>query len=176
MAKRKEEKGNGFKRFLLLIVIPGALLVVIGAIFISALEMSPMEQATTWTGEEEDDGEEEVSLAEKDDEIVSLEEQLQQAEDTIEELEEEIEQMEEDEAYVEASGEELEDADGPEELTRIARVYENMRPGQAADIMEELTNDTILLHMSEMNDDSRSVILENMDPERAAEMTTLLAD
>ncbi|QQK76376.1 hypothetical protein HUG15_12945 [Salicibibacter cibarius] len=176
MVNRKEKKGNGFKRFVLFIVIPGAFLVIIGAIVLSALGMNPMEQASTWMSEEEDRDEQEPSLAESDEEVANLEEQLQEAEDTIEELEDEIEQMEEDEAFAEASTEELDEADGPEALTRIARVYENMRPGQAAEIMEELTNDEILLHMSEMNDDSRSAILENMDPERAAEITALLTD
>ncbi|QQK80251.1 hypothetical protein HUG20_10350 [Salicibibacter cibi] len=174
MAKRKEEKGNGFKRFVLLIVIPGSLLVIIGAIVLSALGMSPVEHVSTWISEEEDDGEEQESpLPDKDEEVANLEQQLQEAEDTIEELEEEIEQMEEDEAFAEESAEDDED-DASEDETRIARIYENMRPGQAAEIMEELTNDEILLHMSEMNDDSRSTILENMDPERAAEITALL--
>lgn len=190
MAKRKQEKGvatNGFKRFLLLICIPVVLLTVIGSIVFSLSGISPMEQAratasqlpivSAWISEDnDDDGEETSPLAEKDEEIANLAQQLQRAEDTIEELEAEIEQIEDDEAYAEASAQELEEAEAPEALTRIARVYENMKPRQAAEIMEELTNEAILLHMSEMNDDGRSVILENMDPERAAEITTLLAD
>ncbi|AXF55130.1 MotE family protein [Salicibibacter kimchii] len=186
MANQKEEKGNGFKRLLLFLVLPGAILVVIGGIFLSVLGLSPMEQlrttvaqwplVSTWISEDEDDGAEHESfLTEKDEEIVHLEQQLQQAQDTIDELDEEIEQMEEDETF-EASAEELDEAEAPEELTRIARVYENMRPGQAAEIMEELTNDEVLQHMAEMNDDSRSTILANMDPERAAEITSLLTD
>ncbi|SDI93907.1 MotE family protein [Natribacillus halophilus] len=186
MAKKSKRKENGLPMFLFLIVIPAAVLVVLGGVLLSLLGMNPMEQVrsaagqlpvvSTWITAEDDDevGENEGSLMENDDEIMRLEQALQQAEETIEELEEEIEQMEEDEAFAQSGEDMAEEDEAPEELARIARVYENMNPRRAAEIMEELSDDVVLLHMSEMNDDSRSDILQNMDPERAADITTLL--
>ncbi|MBB6449296.1 flagellar motility protein MotE (MotC chaperone) [Geomicrobium halophilum] len=186
MAKNKNDNPHWFQKLLFLIVIPGTLIIVLVGVVLTIFGVvNPIDQikstvssipvVSDWVHEDEKEEESEPRLAEKDEQIAHLEYELQQAESTIEDLQIELAQYEELEA-LSNENQDAGDIDTQEELSRIANVYENMNPRRAAEIMGELPNEEILMHMSEMNDDSRSDILQNMDPNRAAEITTLLAN
>lgn len=61
------------------------------------------------------------------------------------------------------------------DLKTLATYYENMDPQNAANILGKITDDNYILSiLSNMNKDSVSQILENMDPARAAAITKIL--
>ncbi|MFB4158706.1 hypothetical protein ACE1TF_02380 [Geomicrobium sp. JSM 1781026] len=174
MKKKSKDKHSSWsgKQFLLFVIlIPGIVLATILAVVFYVLDFNPLETFTA-------DSEEELLIREEEStssaDVDVLEQQLLAAEQTIEALEEELEQYEIDAAF--EGGQPPEEDAVDEELARIARIYENMNPRRAADIMSELSGEEIVTHMTEMNDQSRSGILQNMEAELAAEVMTMLSD
>jgi flagellar motility protein MotE (MotC chaperone) len=64
---------------------------------------------------------------------------------------------------------------GPsEELVKLAKLYEGMPPDEAAAILENLPNETVARIIPLMRRRSAAMIMESMDPGKAAEVSTLL--
>jgi flagellar motility protein MotE (MotC chaperone) len=61
------------------------------------------------------------------------------------------------------------------ELRSLVKVYENMKPKDAARIFEELDMDTLLLVAERMKERSLAPIMANMDPSKARDVTVDLA-
>lgn len=66
-----------------------------------------------------------------------------------------------------------------EEIKRIqslVKIYEGMKPGDAANILNSLETDILISVMERMSERRSAPILAEMDPDRAREVTTLLAE
>lgn len=61
-------------------------------------------------------------------------------------------------------------------LRSLVRIYEAMKPKEAAQILQRLDMDVLLGVVERMKDAKVAPILANMDPERAQTITALLAD
>lgn len=59
-------------------------------------------------------------------------------------------------------------------LARLARIYESMRPQEAANALINVDWDTTVLIFQRMNEDSVAQILAKMEPEAAAQLTEML--
>lgn len=61
------------------------------------------------------------------------------------------------------------------DLKTLATYYENMDPQNAANILNQIKDDNVLVSiLSNMNKDSASKILEQLNPQRAASITKIL--
>ncbi len=68
---------------------------------------------------------------------------------------------------------------GDQESKRIGslvKIYEGMKPSDAANILNALETDILISVMERMSERKSAPILANMDPDRAREVTTLLAE
>ncbi len=63
-----------------------------------------------------------------------------------------------------------------QEITNLAKLYSNMNPQNAANIISNLTTNEAILVLGKMNIDSKSKILEKMDQKKAANLSFLLID
>lgn len=63
-----------------------------------------------------------------------------------------------------------------DEIAELAKVYSNMNPKNAANIISNLSTEEAVLILSQMTVDSKSKILEKMDPKSAANISILLKD
>ena len=63
-----------------------------------------------------------------------------------------------------------------DELKDLAKTYENMKPAEAAEVLEQMSDnlDTVTLILEAMKTDSRAKIMEQMDPAFAANITKKL--
>ena len=59
-------------------------------------------------------------------------------------------------------------------VTRLARIYENMKPEEAAKALTSVDSDTTVLIFQRMTEDSVAAILAKMDPDHAAQLTEML--
>ena len=66
------------------------------------------------------------------------------------------------------------EAEGKKRVTRLARIYENMKPEQAANALVNVDWDTTVLIFQRMSEDSVAQILAKMEPEAAAQLTEML--
>lgn len=66
------------------------------------------------------------------------------------------------------------EAEEKKRVTRLARIYENMKPEQAANALINVDWDTTVLILQRMNEDSVAQILAKMEPEAAAQLTEML--
>jgi len=66
------------------------------------------------------------------------------------------------------------EAEEKKRVTRLARIYENMKPEQAANALVNVDWDTTVLIFQRMNEDSVAQILAKMEPEAAAQLTEML--
>lgn len=174
-----EKKTSKLQWFFLLFFIPAVFFIVVGVIILSILGINVFEAgkhvASQIPGVQSLLEEEEKvdtptvtveDLERKDREIVQLERQLEEKEEEIRALENELEELTLEE---EEDSEEL-PTEIQNDLKELAQVYESMSPGKAAAIMENMSTEEVLFHMSEMNVDTRGAILAKMDPEKAAEV------
>ncbi|MGB0935166.1 MAG: MotE family protein [Alphaproteobacteria bacterium] len=60
-------------------------------------------------------------------------------------------------------------------LRRLVQMYEKMKPGQAAEILQGIDLETLLEIVENMKEAKASLILANMDPQRARVVTMQLA-
>lgn len=94
----------------------------------------------------------------------------------VQELENKIDTMNKDaEAAEEAKKAETED-DYLKQVKNLAKLYAGMKPSKAAPIMENLTTDEMVQIFSVMNNDSKTAILEKMDPKKAADVSIKLKE
>lgn len=61
-------------------------------------------------------------------------------------------------------------------ISSLVRIYEGMKPSDAANILNSLETDILISVMERMSERKSAPILAAMDPERAREVTTLLAE
>lgn len=93
----------------------------------------------------------------KDDEIAALEEQIAQLTGLLEEKQQNAEAYE-------------------QKIQSLANMYANMNPSKAAPIIENLSRGEQVLILSRMAEDDRVALLQRLNPQTAAEVTTLLMD
>lgn len=112
---------------------------------------------------------------------VSLDEKelmLTQAEEVALNKDEEIARLNAQVEELEAKLDEKDTSDvaREDEIAELAKVYSNMNPKNAANIISNLGTEEAVLILSQMNVDSKSKILEKMDPKTAADISILLKD
>ena len=66
------------------------------------------------------------------------------------------------------------EAEEKKRVTRLARIYESMKPEAAANALINVDWDTTVLILQRMSEDSVAQILSKMEPEAAAQMTEML--
>lgn len=66
------------------------------------------------------------------------------------------------------------EAEEKKRVTRLARIYETMKPEAAANALINVDWDTTILIFQRMNEDSVAQILSKMEPEIAAQLTEML--
>ena len=66
------------------------------------------------------------------------------------------------------------EAEEKKRVTRLARIYENMKPEEAANALINVDWDTTVLIFQRMSEDSVAQILAKMEPEAAAQLTEML--
>lgn len=66
------------------------------------------------------------------------------------------------------------EAEEKKRVTRLARIYENMKPEAAANALINVDWDTTVLILQRMSEDSVAQILAKMEPEAAAQITEML--
>ena len=66
------------------------------------------------------------------------------------------------------------EAEEKKRVTRLARIYENMKPEAAANALINVDWDTTVLIFQRMSEDSVAQILSKMEPEAAAQLTEML--
>ena len=59
-------------------------------------------------------------------------------------------------------------------VTRLARIYENMKPEEAANALSNVDSDTTVLIFQRMTEDAVAAILAKMEPDHAAQLTEML--
>lgn len=188
----EKKKMNPILWFLFAIVIPVSIVLVIIFVILSLAGFNVLD----WTREkgselpvvsnfvsspEEVAIEEEISRLEeelemKDEEIEQLEFTIDELEDEIVHLEQEISSQEEIIANFEA--EETDEEDGEEtdndSLSEMAKTFEEMKAKGAAQILENMTEEEVVIIMRELPNDVRGAILEAMDAEIAASIAAQL--
>ena len=66
------------------------------------------------------------------------------------------------------------EAEEKKRVTRLARIYESMKPEEAANALVNVDWDTTVLILQRMNEDSVAQVLAKMEPEVAAQITEML--
>ena len=66
------------------------------------------------------------------------------------------------------------EAEEKKRVTRLARIYESMKPEDAANALINVDWDTTVLILQRMNEDSVAQVLSKMEPEAAAQLTEML--
>lgn len=66
------------------------------------------------------------------------------------------------------------EAEEKKRIARLAKIYESMRPQEAANALINVDWDTTVLIFQRMNEDSVAQILAKMEPEAAAQLTEML--
>lgn len=188
----EKKKMNPILWFLFAIVIPVSIVLVIIFVILSLAGFNVLD----WTREkgselpvvsnfvsspEEVAIEEEISRLEeelemKDEEIEQLEFTIDELEGEIVHLEQEISSQEEIIANFEAG--ETDEEDGEEtdndSLSEMAKTFEEMKAKGAAQILENMTEEEVVIIMRELPNDVRGAILEAMDAEIAASIAAQL--
>jgi flagellar protein FlbB len=188
MAKEKlideKEKMNPFLWFLFAIVIPViiAIVLTITVFAVAGVDVVdwakktgnniPVLSSIITTDEEARELQKEQNVQEridaKDAEIEQLSQDKLNLEGTIESLEQKITKLERDLEVAKQAPEEIE----PDKtIKQISSSFTKMKSEQAALILEQLDTDAAFIILSEMSNDDRGLVMENMDPEKAADIT-----
>ena len=67
-------------------------------------------------------------------------------------------------------------SDYQKQIKDLAKMYADMSPSKAAPILQNMTNEEMVLLLSAMQSTSRTRVLEKMDPKTAADVTMLMKD
>ena len=59
-------------------------------------------------------------------------------------------------------------------ISKLARIYENMKPEEAAQALDGVEMDTVVLILQKMTEDSAAQVLAKMEPIQAARLTQML--
>lgn len=117
-------------------------------------------------------------LADRRKDLEVREQEMQQRAALLEAAEARIEQQIEDLKTLQATLEELTKIRDEQEERKIAslvKIYENMKPKDAARIFEELEMDTLLLVADRMKERKLAAIMADMNPAKAKDITVELA-
>ncbi|MFE6073229.1 MotE family protein [Paenibacillus sp. NPDC057886] len=68
------------------------------------------------------------------------------------------------------------ESDYQKQIKDLAKMYANMSPSKAAPIMQNMTNEEMVLLLSAMQSAARTKVLEKMDPKTAADVTMMMKD
>jgi flagellar protein FlbB len=189
MAKEKflaeKEKMNPFLWFLFAIVIPVIIAITLTVVVFAVAGVDVVSWAKN-TGNNipvlssiittDDEAREktkkesiESRLDAKDAEIEKVSQEKKELEGTVEQLKQQITKLERD--LDAASQQQPEAVEDNKTVKQISNSFTNMKGKQAALILEQLEPGTAYVILSEMSNDDRGSILENMSPEVAAEIT-----
>lgn len=58
--------------------------------------------------------------------------------------------------------------------TKLARLYENMKPQEAADIMNEMDDSTVIAVLQRMEESAAAKVLAKMDPAKSARLSNII--
>ncbi len=188
-AKNKEKKPGVFQ-WLIVILVPliVAILITIVILYVMGIDISkytkdtlnkvPFIEDNVTTDEEELY---ENNIAQKEQEIASLEEELevvqyetQSKDSTIEELEEEVENLTTQLAELEQ--EETETSNNVDAYEELSESFGSMKPKTAAPIVENMENAIAIPLLRQIDPEVRGEILGEMDPAIAAEYSNLLVN
>lgn len=118
------------------------------------------------------------NLAERRQNLIQREKAVEQKEAILKATEDQIEQKIAELTSIRDELQALLSEQSEEEQARIrslVKIYEGMKPKDAARILNNLETDILLSVMQQMSERRSSPIIAEMDPERAREITTLLA-
>ncbi|KAB8138739.1 hypothetical protein F9U64_03735 [Gracilibacillus oryzae] len=188
--KENKEKKPGILQWLIVIIVPLIFAAIVTLIILNimgvdvagyskeALNKVPFLSETVMTDEEEvfdqQLAEKDETILTRDEEISSLQTQLQEKDQQIGDLQEEIaslsEQMAEQQNDIEAT------AVAEESDQEITASFEEMKPKTAAPIIENLDNQLAISILNQLDSKVRGEILAEMEPETAANYTEMLAN
>lgn len=61
-------------------------------------------------------------------------------------------------------------------ISKLARIYDNMKPEEAAKALNDVSLDTVVLILQKMNEANAGQVIAKMDPAKAARITQMLFD
>ncbi|MDE5412964.1 MotE family protein [Alkalihalobacterium chitinilyticum] len=126
----------------------------------------------------EEDEENQINIDELQETITSQQNRIEQLEQQLTQKDEELLQLQNEATFLEEQVVSQEEAvaEVRHDLKEIAKTYEAMSTKNAANILSELPTSEALLHISQISTQSRAGILAKMDPEKAAEIMSRLAN
>jgi flagellar motility protein MotE (MotC chaperone) len=68
------------------------------------------------------------------------------------------------------------ESDYQKQIKDLAKMYANMSPSKAAPILQNMTNEEMVLLLSAMQSAAQTKVLEKMDPKTAADVTMMMKD
>ena len=68
------------------------------------------------------------------------------------------------------------EADEKKRITKLARIYDNMSPEEAAKALDSVNVDTVALILQRMDESNAGQVLAKMDPLQAAQITQIMFD
>jgi septal ring factor EnvC (AmiA/AmiB activator) len=121
----------------------------------------------------ENKGQTQAKMEEKDAEIDRLLAEIRELETTVERLNQDIVRLENRNEQNNQANEEEQASDA---MPSISGTFKDMDHEQAALILQNMDEDTVITILNEVSNKVRGQILEAMDPEIAADLTQLLID
>ena len=61
-------------------------------------------------------------------------------------------------------------------ISKLARIYDNMKPEEAAKALNDVSLDTVVLILQKMNESNAGQVIAKMEPSKAARITQMLFD
>lgn len=201
----KEESGGRFERVLLILIPVIFTIVLLGALavffkgdvrdglidvankipivknWVPDPVLTPEEQKLKEAKQQEESAEATIvelkkQLAESEQTLNEVTEQKETQERKVKELETQIESMQSTTQSTTQSNEAEEEDAYTKQVRELSKLYADMSPSKAAPIMQNLTQEEMVLMLSQMKNGNRVAILQKMDPKVAADVTMKLKD
>ena len=61
-------------------------------------------------------------------------------------------------------------------ISKLARIYDNMKPEEAANALNDVSLDTVVMILQKMDESNAGQVIAKMDPSKAARITQMLFD
>ncbi|OLO40896.1 hypothetical protein BTR23_05330 [Alkalihalophilus pseudofirmus] len=184
-----EKEYSKIQWFFFVILIPTIFAIILFAVILIFLGVDLKEKAKEVGGnlpfigehfdeEVEEQEHEDVNIDELYEQIAAQQAQIDQLEQQLTQKDEELLQVQQEASSLEAQVELQEESvvEVRQDLKEIAKTYEAMSTKNAANILSELPTSEALLHISQISTQPRAGILAKMEPEKAAEIMSLLAN
>ncbi|WP_101843885.1 MotE family protein [Halobacillus sp. Marseille-P3879] len=188
MPKEKKNNKNRVQSFFLLIFVPAVFTLTLLTIVLSFMGVNVLQKAeaaaghlpviSQWVSASEEESvssskeQLERTIEKNNSEIQQLEAENKDKDATIEELNQSIEELE---MQLEKSSEDEEtEEDDPDQTSETARAFQEMDEKEAAPIIENMNENLAVSLLEKVKSDQRGAILGMMDPEKAAELTSLM--